>query len=84
MSDLTSVPGAHNGPFSQIVESPGQGEARPPLGARPSVHSEPHGRSRPDGYPPPSRRKRAMTAPSGRPVVKPIAPLLVSTDGCDR
>jgi hypothetical protein len=41
MSDLTSVPGAHSGPFSQIVDSPGQGEARPPLGARPSVHSEP-------------------------------------------
>ena len=32
MSDLTSVPGAHSGPFSQIVDSPGQGEARPPLG----------------------------------------------------
>jgi hypothetical protein len=41
MSDLTCVPGAHSGPFSQIVDSPGQGEARPPLGARPSVHSEP-------------------------------------------
>lgn len=45
MLDLTSVPGAHSGRFSQIVESPGQGEARPPLGARPSVHSEPQGSS---------------------------------------
>ena len=43
MSDLTSVPGVHSGPFSQIVESPDQREARPPLGARPSVHSEPQG-----------------------------------------